>query len=206
MSFFPGTAPQALVDRLAADWQASRAGRPDIPPAVTDPETDIGVRILHDREAVTQQRAVHDLVHVYHPEQGPISIEDRGFKEQESIETVQIDIECSDRTDQSTGERLFARERMVGTREEQLQAYGFTLGGADGATVGEDDGGTLGDDEEVAYPGLLGETIYILETIRRGFLEWDKVSYTVVGATLKNSSARMSLNVELEQLARNTVV
>jgi len=207
---FPGTAPQALVDLLETEWQASRTGRPDIPPAVTDPETQFGVRIVHDRETVTQQRAVHDLVHCYHPSADPITIEDRGFKEVNQTEAVQIDIECSDRTDPETGERLFARERMVGSREDEsdLTGAGFTLGGASGTTLGGDDGGTLGTaTDAVAYPGLLGEVLYILELVRRGYEEWDVVrSPRVIGATLKNSSARMSLDVELEHISRNTVV
>lgn len=207
---FPGTGPQALVDLFSTEWQASRTGRPDIPPAVEDPKTEFGVRIVHDRSTVNQQRAVHDLVHCYHPSADPISIEDKGFKEVEQVETVQVDIECSDRTDPETGERLFARERMVGSREDEtdLAGAGFTLGGASGATLGGDDGGTLGtQNDAVAYPGLLGEVLYILELVRRGYEEWDVVrSPRVVGATLKNSSARMSLDVQLEHTARNTVV
>ena len=55
------------------------------------------------------------------------------------------------------------------------------------------------------YSGILGETKYILETVRRGLAEWDRVNYDPVNLYLGNSNANASIAVELEQPARNTV-
>lgn len=185
-----GTAPQRLVDLLETEWQASRTGRADVPEMIQyqtgsdDPALNSGVLVLRDREDPAVDMGKHDLIHCYHPEANPPNSQDRGYSEEQLVETVQIDIDITDRTDHSLPagqQRLSARKRMVGLR------------------------GDLTDFDEPPYPGLLGETKYILETVRRGLDEWDTVSHDFVLLSLKNSNATASINVELEQIARNTV-
>jgi hypothetical protein len=139
---------------------------------------------LADREDTRVDLAKHDLIHCYVPEGNPGSTEDTGYDEQRIIEVVQIDISVSDRTDHSRpagDQRLGAKQRMVGDR---------------GSVA------TLGDPP---YPGILGEVQYILEKFRRGFDQYDTVSYDPLRVLLNNSNADVSLNVELEQIASNTV-
>lgn len=200
-----GTGPDAIANLLQSNWQQSRTGRYDIPPLVTDPETQFGILVRRNREDVHNVHSVHDLIHCYHPEGAVLDVQDRGFKEQNTVETVQVDIDLTDRTDPDTGERTLARERMVGTRG--VTGDGMTLGASGGGTLGASGGGTLGNTtgSDAPYAGVFGEVKYILETVRRGLDEWDKVSHTVIGGTLKNSDATMRVNVELEQLAENTV-
>jgi len=147
-----------------------------------DPKLNRGVFVLRDRENASVDMAKHDVIHCYQPEGDPFTVEDNGYAEQRVVESVQIDIELTDRTDPDTGERLIARDRMVGERSGVA---------------------TLGDPP---YPGILGETLYILETVRRGFEEYDTVSYNPIRVLLNNSNADVSLSVELEQIATNTVV
>lgn len=183
-----GTGPQALVDLLASEWQVSRPERTDLPPAVIDPdtgttvsapdyETTRGVIITEDRQTLDRNKAIHDLVHAYHPEATPPQYEDRGFNEVGTTETVQLDIECADRN--IDGVRTSARERMVGDRRDPTNQE---------------------------YTGLWGEATYILEGVRRRYEEWDVVRQDPVAIVLENSNARVSLNVELERIARNTRV
>lgn len=174
------TGPEALAQLFQDEWEESRSGRPDVPPLVVDPETDFGVFVRKNREDVANLNAVHDLIHCYHPSGGPLDVQDRGFKEANTVENVQVDIDLTDRTDPDTGERLVARERMVGDRDH------VTFSG------------------DYPYPGVAGEVIYILETVRRGLDEWDKVTHTLIGGTLKNSDATVRIHVELEQLAHET--
>lgn len=176
-----GTGPQALVDHLQTNWQASRSGRNDIPSAVTSPESEFGVLITHDRQRVANQHGVHDLVHCYHPQAG-FTITDNGYNEKNVVETVQIDIEVSDRTDPESGERLLARNRMVGDRD----STGFPSS------------------EEPPYPGVFGEVMLLLEGVRRDFEEWDVARSDVVNMHLGNSNASISYSVDLEHIAANT--
>jgi len=46
---------------------------------------------------------------------------------------------------------------------------------------------------------------YILESVRRGLDEWDRVNYSPVKYTLGNSNADVRWNVDLIKLAANTV-
>jgi hypothetical protein len=210
-----GTGPQRLIDLIESEWQVSRTGRADVPPVIEfqtgteNPDLNRGVLVLRDREDVAYDTAKHDLIHCYHPEANPPIVEDNGYKEQRVVETVQIDIELTDRTDHSRPQgqqRLSARERMVGLREDTGGSSGFTLGGPDGATLGTENGGTLGSGPDALpeYPGINGEVKYILETVRRGLAEWDKVSHNYVNMYLGNSNANASIVVELEQPAENT--
>jgi len=182
-----GTGPIALVELFENEWQESRTGRDDVPPIIKrktgseDPDLTNGVLAVRDRQAVEWDQARHDLIHCYHPEAGPFAISDSGYKEQEVTETVQVDVQLTDRTDQTTDERLSAVNRMVSDRE------------------------SLAVLDEPPYPGIFGETKYILETIRRGLDEYDRVSHDVINFYLGNSNANVSLNVELERLAANTV-
>jgi len=184
MSF--GTAPQALVELFETEWQESRTGREDVPQIIKhrtggdNPDLKDGVYPLRDRQKVGTEHQRHDYIHCYHTDAGPVSVSDQGYKEQEVIETVQVDIDLTDRTDSVTGERLSAVDRMVGERG------GMALG-------------------EPPYPGIFGEVKYILETVRRGYKEWDTVSHKIVNSFLGNSNATVSLNVELERVAMNTV-
>jgi len=181
MSF--GTGPEALVNLLRDNWQATRTGRADVPDIIgesDDPTLNSGVLPLRNREDVKYDTGKHDLIHCYGPEGGPFDIVDTGFKEQDVTETVQIDLEMTDRTDRATGERLSARQRMIGDRGSV-------------ATLGYP-----------PYPGILGEVILILEQNRRGFAEYTKVSYEPIRVMLGNSNADVSLNVELEQIAHET--
>jgi hypothetical protein len=125
----------------------------------------------------------YDLIHCYHPEGNSPEITDRGFDEQRIVETVQVDISVTDRTDHTTdpSTRLLARERMVGDRDD------------------------LASTSDPPYPGISGEVQYILESYRRGLDEWDRVNYTPVNVFLGNSNADISINVDLIQLATNTV-
>lgn len=186
-----GTAPDRLQELFKQNWQATRAGRGDIPDVVrdsngdpsSDPTDGDGVLVLRDREEVRYQTSRHDLVHVYHPEGNSPEVTDRGYDEQRIVETVQVDISVTDRTDHTTdpADRLVARERMVGDRD------------------------SLASTTDPPYPGISGEVQYILEGVRRGLDEWDRVDYSPVGVTLGNSNADVRWNVDLIQLAANTV-
>jgi hypothetical protein len=149
-----------------------------------DPDLNRGVLVVRDRQRQGVDRALHDILHVYQPSAASPTITDRGFKEVNEVETVQIDIELADRTDHATASdaRLDADERLVGRR-----TYTATSG------EGED------------YRGILGEVRYILETVRRGYEEWDTVSHTLGDLQILNSTADASVTVELERIARNTV-
>jgi len=185
------TGPQRLLELFEDEWQATRAGRADVPDIIKrttqgeNPNLNDGVLPVRDREEVAVDQAKHDLLHCYHPEGNPPTVTDNGFKEQNVVETVQIDLDITDRTDHALNPpdaRLSARERMTGLRGD-LAAF-----------------------DDPPYGGIAGETVYILETVRRGLDEWDTVSYDFVNVYLGNSNATISLNVELEQIARNTVV
>lgn len=185
-----GTGTQRLIQLLEDEWQPTRAGRADIPDIIKhvtgseDPKLNSGVFALRDREDSRIDQGKHDVIHAYHPEANPPQSTDNGYKEERLIETVQLDISLTDRTDHSLpqGEqRLSARDRMTGLRDD--------LGAGEGSD----------------YSGILGETKYILETVRRGVAEWDTVSYDLVNLYLGNSNANASVSVELEQIARNTV-
>ena len=182
-----GTGGDALVSLLRDNWHQSRVGRDDVPQIIgqsDDPRTTTGVYPLADRDDKRVDLSQHDLVHCYVPSGNPGSTEDTGFDEQRITEVVQIDISVTDRTDHSRpagDQRLGAKQRMVGDR---------------GSVA------TLGDPP---YPGILGEVQYILEKFRRGFDQYDTVSYDPIRVLLNNSNADVSLNVELEQIASNTV-
>lgn len=177
-----GTGPQAIASHLQANWQATRSGRPDVPDAVDDPHAEFGVVITEDRQRAKEQYSVHDIIHCYHPQAG-LTFTDQGYKEKNVVEEVQIDIDVTDRTDPDTGERLSARNRLVGDRSEP----GFPS------------------DESGPYPGVSGEVQYLLETVRRGLDEWDVARMGVVNVHLGNSEASISWSVELEHIAANTV-
>lgn len=190
-----GTGPQALVEHIATSWQQTRSGRGDVTDVVRDgsgnaltgedaQNTDTGILVTRDRQVVERNTGVHDLIHCYHPEGSGLTVTDNGYKEKNVVENVQIDIETTDRTDQSTGTRLFAVDRMVGDRSD----------------------GGFPTDETPPYPGILGECIYTLELKWRGLAEWDVTSYDPVNVYLGNSNANVSLDVELEHVAANTVV
>jgi len=182
-----GTGPQRLIRLLETEWQASRVGRDDVPEIIKhttgseEPRGNSGVLALRDRSQVYVDKGKHDEIHIYHPENAGITTTDRGFKEQNVVETVQIDISLANRTTDA-GVRSVAEDRMVGDR------------------------GDLADFDEPPYPGIFGEVVYILEGVRRGLDEWDTVSYEPINVSLRNSDADVSINVELEQIARNTVV
>jgi len=182
-----GTGGKALVSLLRDNWQATRAGRDDVPDIITsgdDPRETRGVYPLPNRDDKRVDLAKHDVIHCYTPEGNPGTTEDTGFQEQRVVETVQIDIQLTDRTDHTRpqgDQRLPARDRMIGDRSSVA---------------------TLGDPP---YPGVLGEVQYILEKFRRGFDQYDTVSYEPIGVLLNNSNADVSLNVELEEIASNTV-
>lgn len=180
-----GTGPQALVSTLADNWQATRSGRPDVPEATTDQRSAAGtVLITNDRDVVANTQSVHDLVHCYHPQQTGIPFEDKGYNEQGATETVQIDIDLTDRTDPDTGERVSAKENMVGDRDH-----------ADFST----------DIAGGPYPGIMGEVLYILESVtRKGFAEYDVARKEVVNLQLFNSNAVASVSVDLEWISINT--
>jgi len=181
-----GTGSQALVELFATEWQASRPERADIPQIVGDPdlidasiadyEQNKGVLVTEDRQETYQHQAAHDLIHCYHPEGVPPDKTDKGFNEVGTVETVQVDIECGDRT--INGQRSSARYRLVGDRRDSANQE---------------------------YSGIAGEVLRILETVRRDYEEWEKVAVDPVALILNNSNARMSLNVELEIIGRNTV-
>lgn len=188
-----GTGPQAVVDILQTNWQVTRSGRPDVPDLVRDgsnnPSSDPAdadepgrILILRNREEVSLNHAVFDVIHCYQPEGDPGVWTDNGYKEENVVQGIQVDIDLTDRTDPDTGERITARERMIGNRDTPSFAG-----------------------EDPPYPGILGEVKYILETVRRGYEEYDKVSVTPISATLKNSDATVRLDVELEIIAKNTV-
>lgn len=185
-----GTGPQRLQTLIESQWQATRSGRADVPDTIKattgseDPDLNSGVLVVRDRGDVAVDQSKHDLIHVYHPEANPPLVEDNGYAEQRIVETVQVDIDITDRTDHSRpagDQRLSAKERMVGFR------------------------GDLASLSEPPYPGLLGETKYVLEEVRRGLDEWDTVSHDLVNVYLGNSNATVSLSVELEQIATGTV-
>lgn len=186
-----GTGPQALSDYLLDNWQQSRTGRNDVPDVIRDSNGDRsrepgdgrGVLMYYDRQQPNYNAAVHDLIHCYHPEGTGLNAEDAGHKEQRVTETVQIDIDITDRTDPDDNSRWFARERMVGDRDDA----GFPT------------------DESPPYPGILGEVFYLLEDTRRNFEEWDVARIQPLTVLLKHSDASVSLDVQLEHLAKNTV-
>jgi len=183
-----GTAPRRLVDLIETEWQVSRTGRADVPPIINyhtgsdDPALNRGVLVLRDRESVSLDYSKHDLIHVYHPEGAPPIEEDTGYAEKRVVEQVQIDISLTDRPDKNdASRRLSAKDRMTGLR------------------------GDLADFDDPPYGGVWGEVRYILEKYRRGLDEWDTITPDPVGVTLGNSDADVRINVELEQIAANTV-
>lgn len=188
-----GLGPTKLIATLQDDWEASRTGRGDIPDVIrdsngdptSDPDesADEGVVILPNRSEVRINKARHDVIHAYHPEGNAPDTTDRGYDEQRIVETVQIDIDITDRTDHDTdpSERLGAKARMIGTRDD------------------------LASTSDPPYGGISGEVQYILESYRRGLAEWDRVNYTPVRMYLGNSNATVSWSVDLIQLAANTV-
>jgi hypothetical protein len=183
-----GTGPQRMVQLFTDEWQATRPGRADVPP-MYDPGVDYELQKnvvvpLRDREESGINRDVHDIIHVYHPEANPPTATDNGYREERLVETVQVDVSLTDRTDHSLApgnQRLSARKRMVGDRDDLSTGTGSE------------------------YSGILGEVKYILETVRRDLAEWDTVRYDLVNLYLGNSNANVSFSVELEQIARNTV-
>ncbi len=186
-----GTGPERLVKLFQTEWQSTRVGRGDIPDVVrddggdpsSDPTDGGGVLILRNTENVRFDTSRHDLIHCYHPEGNSPEITDRGYDEQRITETVQVDISITDRTDHSTdpADRLLARERMVGDRDG------------------------LASTSDPPYPGISGEVQYILEGVRRGLDEWDRVEYDPIDFNLGNSNADVRWNVDLIRLAANTV-
>jgi hypothetical protein len=186
-----GTGAQALSDHLLDNWQQSRTGRTDVPDVVRDsggnrsrnPNDGRGVLHYFDRTEPNVDRGLHDLVHCYHPEAGGIDWADAGFNDKTTTETVQIDIDLTDRTDGSSGERLSARDRMVGNRDDS----GFPS------------------DESAPYPGVLGETLYLLEDVRLNFEEWDVARIQPLTSTLKHANATVRLEVALEHVVTNVV-
>lgn len=183
-----GTAPDRLVTLFENTWQAQRAGRGDVPPMYdTTKDIDLQKNVvvpLRNREESGVDRGIHDIIHSYHPEANPPDIQDNGYKEVRETETVQVDIDLTDRSIHSNpvgDTRSSARERMKGDRAD------------------------LADTGEPPYPGIQGEVMYVLETVRRGLDEWDTVRFTLVNQYLGNSNATVSFSVELVQLARNTV-
>lgn len=209
----PGQAPQLLKDELETRWESTRTGRADVPDVVADPDTEKGVYVVNDREDPHFNSANHDLIHVYHPDAGGLDRRDRGHREQGVGENMQIDIVLSDRPDPSTGDRLNATKRMVGDRDSDewtsgdLHDSGGTLGGASGFTLGSSSGGTLGHSGRVprVYPGILGETWFVLEKIRRGSAEFDRFDFDIGVLSLRNSNARAAIDVTASVVAVNTV-
>lgn len=188
-----GTGPEKLQEVIFDNWQASRTGRPDVPDLVRDGNGDPSsdpkdadepgrLLVLKNREEVSVNNAIFDLIHVYHPQESFGTWEDNGYKEEHVTENVQLDIDLTDRTNPSTGERVTARERMIGDRDDA------SFSGVDSP-----------------YPGVLGEVKYCLELVRRGVDEFERVSVSPLGGALKNSDATFRLDVELEVLAKNTV-
>jgi len=163
------------------DTTPTRSGRPDVPPiAANEPggeEANRGVVVRANRDEVAVERSVYDLIHCYHPSADPGSRQDMGYKEERLTEIVQIDMDCTDRTN-ADGTRSLARERMIGYDGDILSVI----------------------NDDPPYPGLLGELVYVLEGVRRGFGVWDKVSYEPLEWTLKNSDATVRM------VARNTRV
>lgn len=185
-----GTGPQALQEYIETNYQETRNGRADLPPIIKhatgtdDPKLNSGVLVLRDREDPRYDTGKHDLVHLYHPEANPPDRSDQGYREVNLIESVQLDISLTDRSDHSLAagnQRLSARERMTGLR------------------------GDLASTESPPYGGIAGEMQYLLESTRKGLSEWDRVSFTPVNWFLGNSNADVSLSVELERIAANTV-
>lgn len=178
-----GTGSQALVNYLASNWQASRTGRGDIPTSTTVHRSTPGtVFITQDRDEVAVEKSVHDLVHCYHPEADGIDVRDAGSQEQGTTEAVRIDVEVSDRTHPDTGERVYANAALVGDRDDA----------------------NFPSNREPPYPGIAGEVKYLLEDVRKGFEEWDRVSHDVRLVHMGNSNARAHFHVELEIIAENT--
>jgi len=176
--------PLALVEEIEDNWQQTRAGRDDVPPLQTNPEQGTGVIVFANRESVNVNNAAHDEIHCYHPEGAGAERQDQGSKEENVTETVQIDISLTNRT-AGDGTRSNAKERMTGYHDEDV---------------------ITSLSQDAPYPGILGEVVYILEGVRRGFSIYTTVDYSVLETDLRKSSADVSLNVELEQLARNTRV
>ena len=114
-----GRGPEQLVELLTEEWQPERPYRQAVPDVVEDPDLESGVLIIKDRKDVHIQHSMHDVVHCYHPQASGLNVTDRGFKEQNVVENVQIDVELTDRNDAETGERLSARERMIGNGTDQ---------------------------------------------------------------------------------------
>ena len=188
-----GTAPEAVRQIIFDTWQASRAGRPDVPPLVTDgsgnPTSDRTeadgpgeVLVVINREDPNLDYAVFDVIHCYHPDaEGLGTFTDQGFTEERVQEPVQVDIKLKDRTDPDTGERITARERMVGDRDDA------SFSGAD-----------------PPYPGIAGEFKYVMETVRTGYEEFERVDLTPIGGTLQNSDATLRFEAVLDRV-KNTV-
>jgi len=179
-----GIAAQELRDYLADNWQATRPDRPDIPEATTDHRSQRGtVFITNDRSQVNINKGVHDLVHIYHQGTDPVDVEDRGFKEQNVKEHLQIDMEAADWSDPDTGQRSKGRYRL---------------------TVDIDDPDFVKTTSKPNYPGELGEMKYLLESVRLGLNEWDVTDHTVVELEHLNSLSFAKIIVTLEHISANT--
>lgn len=183
-----GTGSQALANHIEDTYQQTRSGRPDVTGLASNKtggeQQNTGVIVRYDRGKVDHQRAVHDLIHVYHPDGGGLDYQDTGYSEVNTVENLQIDIDLTNRSNLDTGERLNARDRLVGDRDDS----GFPS------------------DEDPPYPGILGEVVYVLETARRGLEEWDVARIEPLTIYLGHADASVSLDVGLEHIANNTVV
>jgi len=183
-----GTGPERLQSYIENNWAKQRTGRADVPPIIKhatgsdNPDLNTGVLVVRDRSQIFVDNAKHDLIHLYHPEAAAPVIEDNGYAEQRIVEQVQADIVLTNRPDPNdSGVRLSAKDRIRGSRDN------------------------VADFDSAPYPGIWGETRYILETIRRGLDEWDRVKQDPINVVLKSSDAKVSINIELEQIATNTV-
>jgi hypothetical protein len=182
--------PLALVEIFedgyngVGPWQQSRTGRDDVPQLRTNPDAGQGIIVFANQQSVNVNHAVHDSIHIYHPEGAGAERQDDGYKEETVTETVQMDLAATDKA-ASDGTRSSAKERMVGYADQSVQSV-------------------LSQDPP--YEGILGEVIYILEGVRRGMSIYTTVDYTILQTDLGKSNADVAVNVELEQLARNTRV
>lgn len=186
--------PQAVIDLLQdghgthSGWQATRAGRPDVPDLTHNQtggaDANRGIVTHANRPIPDVNHSVHDLIHAYHPEADPGTRQDQGYREEQVVESVQVDLVAKDRN-VADGTRSSARERMVGYDDETVLSI-------------------LSKDPP--YPGILGEFVYVLEGVRRGVSIYDTVSYEPLSWELNGPNADVSMQVDLEVIARQTRV
>lgn len=169
------TAGETVRRLIQNNWQPYVPGRHQtLPEMRSDPDKGSGVIVVKNLDNLRERLQVHDVFQVRHTDR---SYTDKGFDEEGVIDEVQIDIRAANRDTTGDGIR----------NDSEIRALGV---------LGED-----GEPEDLG--GLEGETKRILNGVRRGHKQYDKVTYDILGINIFNTDVRIVIQVELEIIARN---